>query len=221
MAKDRDPTLQKAIERTVARYAAAPKSARHYVSSKLAFDPAIDAIFRLAQPFGTTLDAGCGRGQLGLCLVELGRVERLRGFDWDAGKVEIANQAAGEAATYEVGDLTTHPLDNVDTILCIDVLHYLPIAEQDALLGRAFAALRPGGRLIVRDVDASRIGSIWTRAAEHIGAFFGINRAGTLAFRTRDEIVSILRTLGAQTDGATATGGPLTNVLIVAEKKRA
>jgi len=218
VTKDRDSALQSAIERTVARYASAPKGARYYVSSKLAYDPVLDAVIRLPGNFGLTVDAGCGRGQLGLCLVELGRVGKLRGFDWDAAKVELANRAAADAATYTVDDLSAHSFEKADTILCIDVLHYLSRAEQDSLLGRAFDALRPKGRLIVRDVDASRTASIWARAAEHVGALLGMNRANTLVFRTRDEIVSALRAIGADVLGAEATGGPLTNVLIVAQK---
>jgi hypothetical protein len=42
-----------------------------------------------------------------------------------------------------------------DRIVFFDTLHYIAPAEQDAVLAKARAALRPGGALIVRAHDAS------------------------------------------------------------------
>jgi len=59
----------------------------------------------------------------------------------------------------------------------VDVLHYLTTANQDNLLGRVATSLRPGGTLIVRDVDARRtLGSIFTRLCERLGTYFNMNR---------------------------------------------
>ena len=58
-------------------------------------------------------------------------------------------QAAGEAN----GRAAIPP---ADTVLLVDVLHYVSIEEQDAILDRAAAAVRPGGRLLVREADTER-----------------------------------------------------------------
>jgi trans-aconitate methyltransferase len=59
-------------------------------------------------------------------LLELGRVSELRGVDSDARKIEAARTAAPEAR-FSVGDVARLALARHDTILLIDVLHYLPL----------------------------------------------------------------------------------------------
>lgn len=207
------------MARTVARYESAPKGAKHYVSAKLRFDPVVDVIADLGVQLGETVDAGAGRAQCGLCLAELGLVSTLTGFDWDDSKVAIANHAANGRAVYTHDDLTTHRFERpVDTVLLIDVLHYLTVEDQDRLLGQAFAALRPEGRLLIRDVDAAGGRSVWTRIAERIGTGLRINRGRTLVFRSAAELRRVLEELGAVVAVHTASGGPLTNVLLVAQK---
>jgi O-methyltransferase involved in polyketide biosynthesis len=49
-----------------------------------------------------------------------------------------------------VGDICHADLAGFDTIVLLDVLHYIPYAQQDALLARIAATLRPGERLILR-----------------------------------------------------------------------
>src|SRR5262249_51342921 len=78
-----DQVPDRAIERTLARYSRAPRGDRIYVKSKLRADPVIVQLFALDEPLGHVVDAGCGRGQIGLFLRELGRVSRLSGWDWD------------------------------------------------------------------------------------------------------------------------------------------
>lgn len=219
MSRERSAPLVRAVARTVARYESAPRSAKHYVAAKLRFDPVLDVISALGVHLGETVDAGAGRGQCGLCLAELGLISRLTGFDWDEKKVALANEAANGRGTYVEGDLATHVFDSdVDTVLLIDVLHYLSVAEQDQLLHRAFASLRPQGRLLIRDVNAEGWQSVWTQMAERIGSALGINRARVLAFRSASEFSRVLEQLGASVSRHSASEGPLTNVLLVAEK---
>lgn len=219
MSRERSESLLRAIERTVARYGSAPKGAKHYVAAKLRFDPVIDVISALGFHLGETVDAGAGRGQCGLCLAELGLVSTLSGFDWDDAKVAIANSAANGRATYAQDDLTAYRFERpVDTVLLIDVLHYIAADDQNRLVGQAFTALRPGGRLLIRDVDAAAGRSGWTRIAEKIGTVLRINRARVLEFRSAAEVRHVLEKLGAVVSVHAASDGPLTNVLLVAQK---
>ena len=57
-------------------------------------------------------------------------------------------------AAIETADLLAAALPRVDAILLIDVLHYLPPADQRRLLAKVADALPPGGRLLVREADA-------------------------------------------------------------------
>jgi hypothetical protein len=46
-------------------------------------------------------------------------------------------------------------LSPADAVLLIDVLHYMPYADQESLLRRSLGCLKPGGVLILRVGDAS------------------------------------------------------------------
>lgn len=211
------PDLASAMERTVRRYAAAPKGDRIYVSMKLRFDPVLRELAQVG-PLGSVLDAGCGRGQLGVCLVEAGLARSLSGFDYDARKVELAVAAAPEA-NFVAADAESFAFPRVDTVLLVDVLHYLTPEAQDLVLERAAAALPRGGRVVVREVGAEP-GSAWlTRSFEHLGAKLGINRARQLSFRPLAELTQMLERLGLSCQTTDASQGtPLSNSLIVATR---
>jgi hypothetical protein len=154
-------------------------------------------------------------------LVETGQVSDLCGFDYDARKVTLASAAAPEAR-FVTADAESFVFPRVDTVLLVDVLHYLKPAAQDLLLERAVAALQAGGRLLLREVDGKQRGSGWlTRSFERIGARLGINRARTLAFRPLHELTQTLERLGLECRTTDASQGtPLSNSLIVATHRR-
>src|SRR6185369_3318580 len=126
-----------AMQRTIVRYRTAPIGDRIYVAMKLNTDPLTRLLANLPGDLGRVLDAGAGRGQFGLFLRELGRCSELSGFDSDARKVAVAKRAGAEAAHFETLDLLDLPERALDTLLLIDVLHYLSVPEQDELLRRA------------------------------------------------------------------------------------
>jgi len=211
-------SIPDAITRTVTRYAGAPRGDRVYVSFKLRLDPVLQEVARLG-PLGRVLDAGCGRGQLGVCLSEAGLVSTLSGFDYDARKVTLASAAAPEAR-FEAADAESFVFSRVDTVLLVDILHYLQPEAQDLLLERAVAALSEGGRLVLREVGGKQPGSGWlTRSFERLGANLGINRAQTLSFRPLHELTHVLERLGLECHTTDASQGtPLSNSLIVATR---
>ena len=215
-----DSHLEAAIDRTIARYAAAPRGDRFYVAAKLRSDPVVERLAAQGGDFGEVLDVATGRGQLALFLVDAGRAERVVGFDWDERKIALAARAAGDQGRFETRDLKTDELPSADTVLLIDVLHYLPRADQDALLARAAAALRPGGRLIVRELDPGRgIRSRFAALAERIATRTRYNRGATLEFRAVPEIIAELERSGLGCRVDEGPSSPLPNVMIVAERK--
>jgi uncharacterized protein (DUF2062 family) len=218
----REDAVEHAIARTVERYRGARPGDRYYVAGKLRHDPVLRLIVELGVPLGRTLDAGAGRGQLGLCLVELGLARTLRGFDADPRKIEVARAAAGESAEFEVGDLGTFSFPSCDTILLVDVLHYLPAAAQDELLVRSLRALEPGGRLLLRDVDGSGPKSFLTRFLERIATATGWHlKKSSLCFRPASEWLAVIEREGLTFSVRGASEGtPFSNVLVVAERPR-
>jgi uncharacterized protein (DUF2062 family)/SAM-dependent methyltransferase len=210
-------TLADASERTRRRYRGAPVGERSYVAGKLAFDPVFELVSALPGSFGTVLDLGCGRGQLSLLLLELGRATRVVGVDSDARKIATA-RLAGPEAEFRVADLGVGEVPAADTILLIDVLHYLPLTEQDALLQAAAGALSPNGRLLVRELDAepgARSGV--TRLFEWIARKVGVNRGRATHYRPARDLMNVLERAGLRcsVQGASERT-PFANVLIVA-----
>ena len=215
-----DELLEAAVLRTIERYRRAPVADRFYVAGKLRSDPLTRMLAALPGDFGRVLDAGAGRGQFGLLLSELGRVKQLIAFDGDRRKIELFRVAAGDSAHVELRDLLDFPGGDADTLLLIDVLHYLPRAEQDELLRRAaMHVLR--GRIVVRELDAAPgVRSSVTRAFEWLAKVTGYNRGrAARRYRPASEIVAALTARGfsCQVLGA-SDGTPFGNVLIVATR---
>ncbi|MBW2453120.1 MAG: DUF2062 domain-containing protein [Deltaproteobacteria bacterium] len=229
------PKWWRAVERVARRYAPlserstpAERTRFHYVRVKLLGDPVTQLIADLAgkgeDVLGAVLDIGTGRGQLPIVLLELGRAAEAQGFDWDDEKVAQARAAAESepplCATFAVADATTADFAPADTVLLIDVAHYLTLAEQDDLLERAAAAVRPGGRLIVREADTERGWRSWvTLAEELVFTTIRFNRGKRVRFRPAREIVAILEAAGLACDVQPAWGKtPFSNVLILGSR---
>jgi uncharacterized protein (DUF2062 family)/2-polyprenyl-3-methyl-5-hydroxy-6-metoxy-1,4-benzoquinol methylase len=210
-------SFEAALERTRARYDSAPPSDRFYVAGKLAFDPVFRLVAELEGSFGSVLDLGCGRAQLSLLLLELSRATKVLGIDSDVRKIDVARVAAPDA-DFRVADLSLNDVQSADTILLIDVLHYLPLVEQDALLQAAARALAPSGRLLVRELDADPSArSAITRIFEWCARKIGLNRGRTTHYRAAAELTATLERCGlhCQVQGASERT-PFANVLIVA-----
>ena len=152
-------------------------------------------------------------------LRELGQCVELSGFDGDARKVALAQRAAGTDARFDVQDLLTLHA-TAGTVLLVDVLHYLPLAEQDEVLRRV-ADCVPHGRILIRDLDAGpKARSAVTRVFEWLAKVTGYNRGrAERYYRPARELVAQLESAGFSCEVLGASEGtPFGNVLIVATK---
>jgi SAM-dependent methyltransferase/uncharacterized protein (DUF2062 family) len=214
--------LEAAVERVSERYAQGQRrAAYHYVKSKLSGDAVVEAAFALAkeEPLGDVVDVGCGRGQLGVLLLELGVATRVVGFDWDEAKVTAARDAAkGLPASYRRGDLREAFEETGDAVLLVDVLHYLTTDEQHALLERAARAAK--SRVIVRELDPDRgVRSRLTLMQERLTTGTGFNRGARVNARPIAELVAVLEREGLSVTVTPCWGGlPLSNVMVVGRR---
>ena len=225
------PPWWHATERLAARYAPtgpstpAQRSRFHYVRVKSLMDPVSQMLTSLVS--GHLMDIGSGRGQVPLILLELGVIDSANGVDWDDSKVAAAIEAAAREpalpASFRVGDMRDAELESADTVLLIDVLHYLSLQEQDELLDRAAASVRPGGRIIIRDADTERGWRSWiTLAEEIVFTALRFNRGPRVRFRAARETVARLERAGLTCRVEPAWGNtPFANVLIVATRPAA
>jgi 2-polyprenyl-3-methyl-5-hydroxy-6-metoxy-1,4-benzoquinol methylase len=211
------------ISRTAERFSRAVerRSTYHYVVSKLRRDPATRAVADLG-PLGDVIDLGCGRGHLALYLLERGVAKSVRAFDWDEEKIALAQRAGkGLEASFSALDVRKAAADPADTVLLIDVLHYLAPEAQDALLLRAAALVKPGGRLVIRDATA---GAGWRSAftlfVEWISMRVRFNLGERIALRhMENDVVPVLEKKGlACTVTPCWQGTPFANVLLVASR---
>lgn len=204
------------------RYANGSRAVRGYVAGKLRTDPVIGRIIELGreQHLGRVADIGCGRGQLGVALLEAGVCTSVRGVDWDEKKIEAAREAShGLDVELDVGDVREWNVPACDTVTILDVLHYLPASSQKEILTRAAIAKC----VIVRELDPDRgWRSMVTRAQEAITTAFGYNKAGTgerLEYTAIASFVTQLEQYGFTVVTEPAWGStPFANVLLVARR---
>ncbi len=231
------PPWISAVEHIASRYAspaspiARERTRFHYLRTKLLADPAArlvaDIAGETAGGFGAVLDIGTGRGQVALVLLELGLASSVHGIDWDAAKIADARRAIPAetarprpTANFTVGDLREAAFEPADTVLLIDVLHYFAQNEQDTILDHAAAALRPRGRILVRDADPRRgWRSLVTWIEEKVFTLLRFNRGERVRFRSAGEIAARLEATGLRCTVRSAWGRtPFSNVLVIGER---
>jgi uncharacterized protein (DUF2062 family)/trans-aconitate methyltransferase len=138
-------------------FAQSPLTPRKFVRWKLRLDRIFELLAAENLGSGTVVDLGCGYG-MALCFAAFDdKGRRLVGCDLDAHRIAVARQALGNLnADVTVADIRQFELPPAGLILILDVLQYLPPAEQPALLKRCCSALVPGGLLVFRVHDRER-----------------------------------------------------------------
>ncbi len=105
------------------------------------------------------LDVGCGGGDVTLALAQLvGAPGAVVGIDVDDVKLGLARKDAADAGfgnvEYRIGDATVvDARDEYDLVYARLLLTHL--TDPDATLARMVAATRPGGTVVVEDLDHS------------------------------------------------------------------
>jgi SAM-dependent methyltransferase len=161
------------VEATAAPYRAAGLYAWHFARGKLGGDPVFCAILRdgLIPASADVLDLGCGQGLLAGWLSAASRAyadgewpagwaapPRLvgyRGIELTAKDVARARTGLPAQARAEQGDIRQVAFGRVNTVVILDVLHYVEPVAQRAVLARVRACLEPGGVLLLRVGDAA------------------------------------------------------------------
>lgn len=172
-AVEAKPAWHALVEAASAPYRAADTFAWRFARGKLSGDPVFRHVLEhgLIKPDSRVLDIGCGQGLLASLLQACGVAVRAKRWPpgWAAAPAGVhvtgielmphdikrCEIALGGAATFICGDMRTTEFPTVDTVVIFDALHYIAPAEQDAVLARVRAALKPGGTLLLRVGDAS------------------------------------------------------------------
>ncbi|MGC3989829.1 MAG: class I SAM-dependent methyltransferase [Chthoniobacteraceae bacterium] len=123
-----------------------------YVKGKLKGDPVFAAAWEILRDTDQPLiDLGCGVGLLAYYLREHGFRPPITGLDFDSRKIDTAQKVGAlyDHLVFEQGDASI-PRAFSGNVTIIDVLHYLEVEQQQALLQQAAQMVAPGGLCLIR-----------------------------------------------------------------------
>lgn len=226
-------------EAACAPYRRAGRFAWHFARGKLGRDPVFRGLLERGaiRPGAQVVDIGCGQGLLASLLASIDAQAarwpaawaaaplrcRYTGIELMPRDVQRAEAAVGQlpnAPRFICGDMREVPLPACDVVVILDVLHYVDHDAQAALLGRVFAALRPGGRLLLRIGDAaSRRGFVVSQWVDRIVTMARGHRVPPTWGRTLPQWVTLLQQQGFTVQPLPMSQGtPFANVLLVADR---
>ncbi|MCO4747468.1 MAG: class I SAM-dependent methyltransferase [Proteobacteria bacterium] len=205
------------IEAASQRYRRHSRMAEGFAKGKMKGDPVYAAVLSHLPAQGSLVDVGCGEGYLLALAAEVGATP-LYGLDHDERRLSQGRAALDDLdCTLVLGDAREAELPKADVITCLDVLHYQPAADQDAILATLKSALKPGGVLLVRDAAADE--GIWssiTACTERIAMALGRHVGDGVYLRPQGEIEATMGALGLEVSTEDCSEGtPFSNVLYV------
>ena len=173
-----------------------------------------------ARPFGSVVDVGCGRGQVGLALLEDGGADQVLGLDWAGRSLDDARRAAtGLAFTAVPQDLATNAsIPGCDTAMLLDVLYMLGQPQALALLAATAGAAR--SCIVIRTLDPARgARSAFSLALERLFRPIWPHSGATTDPVPVPTLTALLERHGFTTRTVPCWAGtPFANVLLVAER---
>lgn len=120
----------------------------------------LDTLEQHLSPTARVLDIGCGFGLFALyyAMTQPGRT--VTGFDLSQSRISAAQAVAEKLkltnVTFMCEDAARYQFsDTFDAVVTLDLLHHVSPDVAEHLVAQSFAALRPGGSLLVKDVNTS------------------------------------------------------------------
>lgn len=170
---------------------------RAYVAVRLLASGLI-ATERLVPRDGDVLDLGCGYGTFAHLLRLESPGRRVHGIDLSLDRIEAARRTAPPdgGLSFVAGDARSIPASSFPVIVVVDLLHHMPYAAQEELLTRAVHVLRPGGWLVVKDLERR---PLWKYLFHYFEDWISYG-GQPLYFRGREEMVGLLDGLGLEVE---------------------
>lgn len=166
-----------AARRAFASYKGAPLGARAFVAARYVVAPMGPIAAEFSGMSGTVLSLGSGLSMLERYLAELEPGLSFEGIDLDPLKVELIGRThhlsprvglrEGDATMVDViADGTLY-----DAVLICDAMHHFPADMHADVLASAAEVVRPGGVVVVKDLDARPAWKFhWNRIHDRIVA---------------------------------------------------
>jgi ubiquinone/menaquinone biosynthesis C-methylase UbiE len=158
-------TLRRLHRRQRASGATIERFRLNEVVSQLAFGGSRRLVYRRivglagVRPGDSVLDVGCSGGYLARKLAAVaGPAGHVSGVDPSRAAIAYAQRRALPGTTFTPGVAHDLPLPDsaFDVVTCTLTMHHIPARKRQAALGEMYRVTRPGGRLLVADLDPSR-----------------------------------------------------------------
>ena len=110
------------------------------------------------------LEIGCGYGVLSSCLSLHYPQSRVQGIDIDAKRISGAQQSAHNKGNlkFALQNALDMSGEEWDCLILVDMLHHVPRHLQEKIVIKCHELLKPGGRLLIREVDPeANLGKFW------------------------------------------------------------
>ncbi|WP_320053235.1 MMPL family transporter [uncultured Acetobacteroides sp.] len=151
----------------------------------------------------TITDIGCGYGPLCFMLSMYSPKRTILGIDYDEEKIAVANHnfLKTDKLTFVCSNAIEYELPQSDIFILNDVLHYMGMDAQEALIKKCISLLNPGGKIIIRDGDASKQEKHKvTKLTETLSTeVFKFNKTeGALCFTSSEQIEIITKSSGLE-----------------------
>jgi hypothetical protein len=189
------PGSKKHLHRVDLRYRHMEPYPRLFAHFKIMLDPMFPRLVRFVRDPKVIIDIGTGYGVPAVWLLELFPKARIHGIEPDHKRVRFAAQAIGTRGAVEVKyapDIPDVP-EKADTVLLIDVIHYLPDDALRLTLRRLHEKLCPEGSLIIRVEVPSAMRFPWKRWIEMLRIKL---QKGLVYYRTENTILKMISESG-------------------------
>jgi SAM-dependent methyltransferase len=175
------------------RLSGRPLAVRAHVWGRFHSCPFLRTLHHI-EPGARVLDVGAGHGLFAVLALEAGAAG-VTAVEPDLRKPFSALRDDRVRFVTGYADVVAFPFD---LITMFDVLYRVPIVERDRLLATLRDRLRPGGVLLIKELDPEhRLKSAWNHAQEWISdRFLGITLGSGLHYETKAEVLRRLENAG-------------------------